>query len=360
MSSQLPVVVVGGGTAGCMVTSHLANNTSHPIVLIEPGELSQHDDLSRFFDVLADSELTQQIHDVVQARALGGGSAVNGMLLTGEEPDFARGLTRMANEGDIGFMGSFLLQNGGCFTRLWWNGGRWNPGRAVHHLEEERRISIIREEVVSLEISRGAVVGVRTGSQVVPCARVVLCAGALVSPQILMRSQVMPEQEIIPQNHYSVSVVAALRERNSSLFDTAVIKEILLSSGEMFMVNAYERVSAELSNFGLLTVSHMNPSHGLKNEDAMAVARDIATELAGALRLCKEVGDVVVDEEVRPLSHVSSTCISITDGNGRVQHVDGLWVADASVLPQVPPCTPAAPVTMEALRIAQIITRELT
>jgi hypothetical protein len=35
----------------------------------------------------------------VQARAMGGGSAVNGLLLTGDEPEHLHGLTRSARLG---------------------------------------------------------------------------------------------------------------------------------------------------------------------------------------------------------------------------------------------------------------------
>ena len=92
----------------------------------------------------------------------------------------------------------------------------------------------------------------------------------------------------------------------------------------------------------------------------MEIAIEIAEELAQSLRMRDGIDHVFVDHTVRPLSHVSSTCVSVTDGNGRVQGAQGVWVADASVLPQVPTCTPAAPVTMEALRIAHMIAGELT
>ena len=55
MTSQLPVVVIGGGTAGCTVVSTLAAMTTQPIVLIEPGSPSVHDDVSAFFTVLSDT-----------------------------------------------------------------------------------------------------------------------------------------------------------------------------------------------------------------------------------------------------------------------------------------------------------------
>lgn len=343
-----------------MMVSYLANNTDAPLVLIEAGGVSPHDDNPRFFDVLADLALTTQEGNVLQARVLGGGSAINGMLLTGDEPDFARGLTRLATEDDIGMMGRFLLAEGGRLCRLWWNGGRWNPGRAVQHLEEEGRISIIRDEVASLEIVNAQVTAVHTTNRDLASSRVVLCAGALVTPRILMNSQLMPQADVVAQNHHSISVVVRLTEANSAPFDTAVVKEIRLPSGEIFMVNAYERVSAEVPDHALMTVSHMNPANGVIDASATQVARELAESLAASLRGVRGVANVEVREDVVPLAHVSSTCIHVTDGNGRIKGVRGVWAADASVLPHVPFVTPAAPVTMEALRIARIIAGELS
>lgn len=355
-----PVVVVGGGTAGCMVTSYLANNTDLPIVLVEPGKVSSHDENSRFFDALGDVDLVRTVNGVLQARVLGGGSAINGMLLTGEEPTFARGLTRMAHEDDIGLMGRFLLSHGGRFSRLWWNGARWNPGRAVQHLEEEGRITILRTEVQSVQVVNGAVVSVRTAEQEIQACAAVLCAGALVSPHILMKSGITPTTEVVAQNHFSVTAVAKLITPSDCPFDTAVVHEVQLPTGEMFMVNAYERVSNIVRDHGLMTVSHMNPRDGRCDVRAMEKAKEILEEFANSLRMTEGIEEVVVSDEILPLSHVTASCAHLTDSDGRVHGVPGVWVADASVLRQVPTCTPAAPVTMEALRIAQIIAGELS
>ncbi len=359
MKKQDPVVVIGGGTAGCMVATHLANHTDLPLVLVEPGEKSPHDDESRFFDVLADESFSSDVNGVIQARALGGGSAINGMLLTGEEPDFARGLTRMATHSDIGLMGEFLLKNGGRFSRLWWNGGRWNPGRAVAHLEEEGRIRIVRDSATSFQMEGGRVRAVRLRHDSLNSMAVVLCAGALNSPHILRESGFNSASNFEVQNHYSVNVVVELEQASEALFDTAVVKEISLASGEKFLVHAYERISAFDQNRALLSVVHVNPHNGQIEELALSKARAIATELSIELANCAGVTTSTVDPGVYPLSHVSSSCIDVVDNDGRVNGVSNLWVADASVLREVPHCTPAAPVTMEALRIAQMIVGEL-
>ena len=96
MTTQLPIVVIGGGTAGCTVVSTLAAITTRTIVLIEPGPSSVHDDEAAFFTVLSDDSLSREVQTTlvdggldtpyVQAHVLGGGSAINGLLLTGDEP----------------------------------------------------------------------------------------------------------------------------------------------------------------------------------------------------------------------------------------------------------------------------------
>jgi choline dehydrogenase-like flavoprotein len=61
MTTQLPIVVIGGGTAGCTVVSTLAGMTTRPIVLIEPGPSSVHDDEAAFFTVLSDEALSREV-----------------------------------------------------------------------------------------------------------------------------------------------------------------------------------------------------------------------------------------------------------------------------------------------------------
>jgi choline dehydrogenase-like flavoprotein len=376
------IAVVGGGTAGCMVVSHLANNTNHEIVLFEPGMMSPHDDQSRFFDVLSDHSLLRDIDGQVQARVLGGGSAINGMLLTGDVPEFARGLVRRANESDIGPMGEFLLSNGGTFAHLWWNGGRWNPGRAVHHLLEEGRITIVRNDVESIQVMNGRATGVETRNTEYPADVVVVCAGALRTPQLLIASHLMTHDQVTLRQHFALNFVVELLSPSVAPFDTAVFQNIETSEGFIFMVNAYERVSATDTSHALLSIAHMNPRTSMFDVRAMKAAARHLGNLAKDLSAYQVFGSVHVDEHgtsldqllsfddsdisgwllhnVTPLAHPTSSCCHLVDGDGRVKGVDRLWLADASVLRSSPTCTPAAPVTMEAIRIAQTIAGEMS
>jgi choline dehydrogenase-like flavoprotein len=397
MSVPHPIIVVGAGTAGCTVVSYLANNTKHPILVLEPGGYGDDDD-SQFLN-LSDSDLLVSTDDgYVQACAMGGGSAVNGMLLTGDEPEHLRGLTRLANEDDIGTVGRELLNAGGRFSRLWWNGGRWNPGRALRHLIEEGRVTHLSQTVTQLLIQDGRVVGVDCGGEPRHAAAVVLCAGAVNSPGVLLASGVHKLNPAIGQgvqNHPTITAQFSVDATQRARFDAAVVREWSTTHGGRMLNVAYERVAKNCDDVGSLSVSLMNPmSKGqvelsiegkpivdfrlLKDEEDLinmvAGVRDLIQILSSGnfsnnaesvrieglpLAELREYEDAQlskwVSQAVRGVSHAASSCAQAVDSLGRVLGLENCWIADASVLAGIPTVTPAAPVTMEALRIARNI-----
>lgn len=402
MTTPDPIIVVGAGTAGCTVVSFLASHTDHPILVIEPGRYSHHDDESRFLNVLEHGLIKTSQDGYVEAEAVGGGSAVNGMLLTGEEPEHLHGLTRMATADDIGRVGRSLLDQGGRFSRMWWNGGRWNPGRALHHLIEERRVMMLPRSVTEVLIRDGRVIGVDCMDEPLPASAVVLCAGALVTPSILLNSDIGDLKNNIGvglQNHPTLTATFSHHDEGS-FFDAAVVRE-WTSEGNGLMLNiGYERVSATEINHGMLSVSLMNPvSRGRVSVNAVgdpiadfaylndeSDVRNMVLGLKDLIHLVSE-GSFTLDADsihiegtpvsqleslspedlsrwikanVRGVSHASSSCSDAVDSLGRVKGLENCWIADASVLPNVPSCTPAAPVTMEARRIARNIGESLS
>lgn len=402
MRAAQPIVVVGAGTAGCTVVSYLASHTEYPIVAVEPGPMSRFDDVSRFMDVLTSDMIETTSIGYVQARALGGGSAVNGMLLTGDEPEHLRGLTRMATDDDIGVVGQSLLLDGGRLSRLWWNGGRWNPGRAVAHLVEEGRVTIQPRNVTQLLHENGYISAVLCGEETISASAVVLCAGAIASPTILLQSglgNINPKIGHGLQNHPTISA-SFVHEPSDSDFDAAVIREWETNNGGLMMNVAYERMSSLESDKGLLSVSLMNPrSRGRVSADSIGhITPDFAllndefdvinmeqglrdlVRLLRTGRYSSDVNSIVLEgtplgevesltssqmkqwlfDHVQGVSHASSSCSEAVDEKGRVLGLENAWVADASVLAKVPSCTPAAPVTMEALRIAHHIGESLS
>ena len=414
MTMQLPIVVIGGGTAGCTVVSTLASMTTQPIVLIEPGSPSLHDDESAFFSVLADAALSREVQitlvdggsdqPYVQAQVLGGGSAINGLLLTGEEPSFLSGLTRVASEADCGQVGTALLAENGRFSRLWWNGGRWNPGRAVQHLVDEGRVTIISDSVTYLEHAQRVVTVAHTTNEAIEGSLFVMCAGALATPALLLHSSLERAVSGIGdglQNHPTITFTLQLKQSVSQRFDAAVVRESRSSSGAELLTIAYERTNADDATTGLLSVSLMDPeSRGgvwrsqtamqhdfnmlatIRDRTAMreAVRELISTAMSASFSAIShrvlvdsdgtsvEVLDAMknaeldewIAEHLTVVSHATSSCHEIVDSDGKVRGVGNLYIADSSILHSVPPCSPAGPVVIEAARIARALGETLT
>ncbi|MFI0461543.1 MAG: GMC oxidoreductase [Ilumatobacteraceae bacterium] len=409
MTSQLPIVVIGGGTAGCTVVSTLAAMTSLPIVLIEPGLSSVHDDEPAFFDVLSDETLSREVQTTLvdggedkpytQAQVLGGGSAINGLLLTGEEPSFVSGLTRMATEADCGQVAAALLAENGRFSRLWWNGGRWNPGRAVQHLVDEGRVTVIAESVTYLEHAQRVIKVAHTTNEAIEGSLFVMCAGALTTPALLLHSSLERAVSGIGdglQNHPTVTFSVQLKTPGSQRFDATVVRDSLSSSGAQLLTIAYERTNSENVTNGLISISLMDPeSRGgvwrsntaMQNDfNMLATMRDrvamreavrelIATAMSPSFSAISthvsvdsdgtsvETLDVMKNVELDEwiaanltvVSHAASSCHEIVDADGKVRGVGNLYIADSSILHSVPSCSPAGPVVVEAARIARTL-----
>jgi choline dehydrogenase-like flavoprotein len=406
---QLPIVVIGGGNAGCTVVSTLAAMTSQPIILVEPGVSSSHDDESKFFDVLANEALSRDVQTTlvdggedkpyVQAQVLGGGSAINGLLLTGEEPPFLRGLTRMATEVDCGQVGAALLAENGRYSRLWWNGGRWNPGRAVQHLVEEGRVTVIAESATYLEHAQRVITVAHTTNEAIEGSLFVMCAGALATPALLLHSSLERGVSGIGdglQNHPTITFSVQLKNQTTQRFDASVVRESLSSSGAQLLTIAYERTNAADATNGLISVSLMDPesrggvwrsSTAMQNDfNMLATIRDriamreavrelISTAMGASFAAISE--RVLVDSEgttvealdvmknadldewisthLAVVSHATSSCRDIVEADGKVRGVGNLYIADSSILHSVPTCSPAGPVVIEAARIGRAI-----
>lgn len=367
MSTADPIVIVGGGTSGCIVARTLASMTGTGLVLVEPGALTD-DDHPRFMDGLTPGTVTE-VAGMPQARALGGGSAVNGMILSGDEPEWLSGLTSFARPEDAGSVGRSLLGAGGRLSRLWWNNGRWNPARAMLHVEEEERLTVVRSDAVSVTFDGGRATAVECAGRSVPASHVVLCAGAVSTPRLLQASGVRGAVGLGLQNHPTVSFSFDRTDGDLGTYDAAVVMDIV-EDGLVGLAVAYERESAVSPGRGLLTVSLMNPvsrgsvRDGTVDFNLLGTGRDARAmdRLVGrAGEVLREMGvDRVVTSGVHPVSHATSSCAGAVDGRGRVEGLENVTIADASVLPHVPHETPAASVTIEALRIARLLGEELS
>ena len=359
------MVIVGGGTAGCIAARALADLTDVPLLMVEPGPRTD-DDAPRFMDGLTDDVLWPGL-GFPQARALGGGSAVNGMILSGEEPRWLAGLTRLAKAEEAGAVGAALMRNGGRLSRLWWNNGRWNPARSVLHLEEEGRMGIVAGTAGRLVIDGSRASAVVVDGREIRCSHVVVCCGAVLTPILLRASGVPGPVGEGLQNHPTVTFTVARPEGDTGRFDATTVLDIE-SEGATGLAVGFERADAGDAGHGLVTVSLMNPrSRGAVSDrvefallddpwDAAAMARLTATTEKVLMRAGLAVREV---SGPHPVSHPTSSCASVVDGRGRLHALSNVTVADASVLPAVPPETPAASVTISALRIARLLGEEL-
>lgn len=406
-----PIVIVGGGTAGSTVALQLASTTVRPIVVCEPGDISLFDDVSFFFDVLdhkhliADERVTvgRRLIPYLQARAIGGGSAINGMLLTGDEPSYVEGLTSVPSEDDLGGISRTLLKSGGRMSRQWWNNGRWNPGRALVHLVEEGRVEWKKSAVQRILADDACVSGVDVNGEVIASDCVVMTAGAIATPRLLLQSGLGAVNESIGhgyQDHPAISFTLQRRSAQRGTFDAAVVRDVTVDSGVCGMMIAYERIHAKDGANALVSVLLMNPDSrgrvGLVDDEcvvdtgvlstardrtgmrqlvrvAVGVLRgqafaDVAHSIVGGVAgtpigVLAEMSDQDLDQwiadEVSLVSHASCSMSRSVDSNGCVIGIQGLTVADASVLPHVPHETPAAAVTMEARRIARLLGENL-
>jgi choline dehydrogenase-like flavoprotein len=408
--SRRRIVVVGAGTSGAVLAMSLAGRTDHEIIVVESGQYTGLDNESRFMNVLADSSL-QSLHDAqlvangpivpyVQAHCLGGGSAINGMLLTSEIPDVAHGLISYPDEKDLGEVGRALLNAGGEKSQLWWNHGRWNPARALMHLADEGRIRIASDQVEAvIRSDSGRMTGVRMMSETIESDVVVMCAGAISTPRILFNSGFSAVNSQIGrglQDHPAITFAIQLRQTSDAFFDAGVVRRGTTSTGEHYVIVAYERASWSESELGLVSVIMLTPHsrgwisdgddkcriqmnmldderdvlsmreavlallHTVSQESFSAIAHNIyaddeGTSVVDLRALSTSDLDTWIRMNLRPVSHVTSSCSQAVDSNGALQSVNDVFVADASVLARVPPSTPAGPVTIEARRIARIL-----
>lgn len=407
----LPIVIVGGGTAGSTVALQLGALTPRPIIVCEPGGISPFDDVPCFFDVLGHEHLIAEEHVIVggrsisylQARAMGGGSAINGMLLTGHEPSYVEGLTSLPAADDLGDVSRALLKSGGRISRLWWNNGRWNPGRALVHLVEEGRVEWKHSAVQRILFDDSCVTGVVVSGEVVTTDCVVMTAGAITTPRLLLQSGLNALNEHIGdgyQDHPAISFTLRRSSEDRGVFDAAVVQDLIVESEVRGMLIAYERQHSLDGANALMSVLLMNPdSRGhvrlvdggcvvesgvlssardrigmrqlvrvaigeMRGEGFAEVANSIVGGITGTpIDVLAEMSDQDLDRwiagEVSLVSHASCSMSRSIDSDGSVLGIRGLIVADASVLSHVPHETPAAAVTMEARRIARLLGENL-
>lgn len=227
MAAVRTVVVVGGGTAGCTVAGVLAQNENYSVILLEAGPLINDNQERDFFGVLKSQDasvthrsvsLTQttSTDDYLQARGLGGGSAINAMVsVRGHEDDYNNwaqefGCTEWSwphvapafdelpinlyesKDNELGVVGEALLRGvpGAQRCALAWNNGRQSARIFLDVAQQPGALDVRTGAVVSrVCIKDGNATGVElSDGTVIAADDVVLCSGALVTPHLLWAS----------------------------------------------------------------------------------------------------------------------------------------------------------------------------
>lgn len=437
------VAIVGAGTAGCVVARRIADATrdtseSIRIVLIEQGTHSVHHDDADFMASLGDDSpvvtrvgatVTQRVaretHSYVQGRCVGGGGAVNGMVVSplyAEDFEMWRdeyGCTEWSPEkvmtsvndvfpvatlssGELGSVGTALVAAGAQPARLLWNGHRVSGASAIEDAVTNGAVEILRAKVSQILISDGVVGAVMTDAGVVNADIVIMATGAVVTPLLLQHSGVSsPYLGKRVQDHPSVFFTV---ERPFA-FAGGLNATALQSMGDTQLIG-YESAHPTTPMFGGVSLSVLavqsrgvvtgtlesphidlnllDSQHDLElmrqairrfvdetvpvlEEHCGSVFCDARGTSALELKTLTEAGlDSWLFAHVVPHSHISGTCAmgqgprAVVSQRGEIRAVRGLYVADASVFPQLPRSNTNMVVAAVASQVASFIMEDLS
>jgi choline dehydrogenase-like flavoprotein len=407
-------VIVGAGSAGCVLAHRLSESGVDDVVLVETGPDTAPDRGSDFFAALADAERVETVmasrvaggssHPYRRGRGLGGSSAVNAMIALPGGPFSAAHLlpTEPAGDDELGAVDRALLAAAPEAERVPLTRRR---GRRVTvadaylpHAGDRANLTVLTTRTVDrvvLDGRRATGVHLADGT-LIDADRVVISAGAIHSPAILLRSGVdAPGVGEGLQDHPSASVTLALH-RGAVAEPGTLAVATLLRRGDIHVL-PLNHLGADAPGFGALMAALMQVrGRGrvrLASDDPhddptvefrlLSDPHDRAGMVTGVRHVMALVGSApfesiaeaaYVDEFGTPLtalgddesidswlrrhsgdySHASSTCRMgvVVDESCRVLDHDALYVCDASVFPTVPDVNPNLPVVMLAETMA--------
>jgi len=201
-----PVVIVGAGTAGIAFAIEFCRHSRAPLVMIEQGGEAVGSSSPRFLDAVRAENLwpgvmvqcvdNGPVVPYLQARVIGGGSAINGMLEATDtahvhSPVLAGFLGHPEPDPTVG--SALAALNGRRWRRNVVDGRRVDGTSALAEMVESGRLELVRGAVESVVIRDARAVGVVVDGRLIEASCVVMCAGAVGTPLVLGRSG-LPEE----------------------------------------------------------------------------------------------------------------------------------------------------------------------
>jgi len=356
------VAVVGAGTAGCLVADRLADDSRH-VTLVEAGDLAG--ERSATASSLDDLAVPGAIWpgEYVRGRGLGGSSRVNGAVLSGPWPGWLP--VETVGDDELGPLDRCLLDVPGAErVTLLRRGGRLlstaDVGRGLAGAVEPEA----GREAVRLLFAGRRVRGVELADgTAVDADRVVVCCGAIGSAALLLRSGLVGAGLGDVEDHAARVIDLRLADE---VDPASLVTGVAVRRGGIELV-PLNHVGAALPGRAALIAGWLgSPRRGRVGPDGTVgfgplddvTAAGVGAAVAWALELLasERFAGLFVDEpEVATVTggyfHACGSCRSIVDHRGAVVGYDGLYVADASVLP-LPPHGPMGAVIARAVELS--------
>lgn len=366
-------LVVGGGTAGCVVAARLSRVATNHVTLLEAGDGDggRRAGPSSLADLAVDGAAWPSVQPYVQGRGLGGSSRINGAVLSGDGLDLLP--ADAVNEAEFGPLDRALLAAApdarpAVLAR---RDGRLLSAADVFLAPVRDRPNLdvaTAAEAGSVRFEGGRAVGLTlVDGTVFDADAVVLCTGAVHSPALLWRSGIAAPGLGEFADHPSRVLDLVLEPAAVIDPDRLVTGAVLRRAGaEIVPLN---HVGPGAPGRGALVVGAIGSRrHGrvtIDDDGGVGLSFDpLAAEDAGTLGEAVNLAINLLDSapfrgivagwrisDAVGYFHAAGSCRSVVDPAGKVVGRDGLYVADSSTL-ALPVSGLYAPTVAQASRLA--------